>query len=202
LKFDEYAGNTRFRRFGQYRMSRRDGAWAFERLEQRPYVTFTRFNPIAGGIRREYAPLVADFEPWLRHAADHLPLETDQDWQINVHQIRVLARRGEPGVVVPEGPHQDGHEFVFIGVFDRHQVVGGELQLMPLDDKHGEPFFRTTVPAGQGVLLKDLELWHNVTEVEPVGDAGYRDTLIAPFSKWSDKWYGDDFEARALADES
>jgi hypothetical protein len=200
LKFDIYAGNSRYRRFSQYKMTCAEGRWAFERLPHRPYVTFPKYNPVAGGIRREYAPLEADFTPYLDIAADGFGLAKNELWQINVHQIRIVARKDEPGIVVPEGPHQDGHEFVFIGVFTRHQIRGGELRLMPLEDKQGEPFFRTVIPAGQGVLLKDLEMWHDVSAIEATGDAGYRDILIAPFSKWKERWYGQDFEARALAE--
>jgi len=202
LRFDEYAGNSRFRRFSQYKMTRQGERWAFERLPHRPYMTFSKYNPVAGGIERRYAPLEADFTPYLAIAADAFGLDASCTWQINVHQLRVVAKRGEPGIVVPEGPHQDGHEYVFVGVFDRHRIRGGELRLIPLADKHAEPFFRTVVPAGRGVLMKDLEMWHDVSAIDADDGAevGYRDTLIAPFSKWVDRWYGEEFESRALRD--
>jgi hypothetical protein len=199
LKFDEYAGNSRYRRFSQYKMTPVGGRFTYERLGHRPYVTFSKYNPVAGGIRREYAPIEVDFTSYLDVAAEALGLDKSRIWQINVHQIRIVATKGEPGIVVPEGRHQDGHEYVFIGVFSRHNVRGGELELIPLHDKHGEPFFRTVVPAGHGVVFKDLEMWHDVSSIEAIGDAGYRDILIAPFSKWEERWHGDEHEARALA---
>lgn len=200
LKFDEYMGDNRYRRFAQFRMRWSGQSWDLERLEHRPYVTFSKFNPVAGGIRRHYEPIVADFSPQIRAGAEGVPLDTGRDWQVNVHQFRIVAKRQETsGVIVPEGPHSDGRDFVLIAVFSRHQITGAEMTLMPHGGE-GEPFFRTTVQPGQGALLADREMFHHVTEIEPVGDYGHRDTLIVTWVHWEDKWHGDEFEQRALAE--
>ncbi|SES02990.1 hypothetical protein SAMN04487983_102850 [Streptomyces sp. yr375] len=200
LKFDEYMGDNRYRRFAQFRMYRSaENRWEFDRLEHRPYVTFSKYNPVAGGIRRHYDPITADFTPHIRAGAEAVPLETGRAWQVNVHQFRIIAqRRVTSGVIVPEGPHSDGRDYVLIGVFSRHQITGAEMTLMPHGG--GEPFYRGTVKEGQGALLADREMFHHVTDIEPTGDYGHRDTLIATWVPWEDKWHGDDFEARALAE--
>jgi len=198
LRFDEYMGDNRYRRFAQYRMYRSGDTWEFERLPLRPYVTFSKYNPVAGGIRRHYEPIEADFSPQMRAGAEGVPLATDQDWQVNVHQFRIVVNKEVQGVVVPEGPHSDGRDFVLIAVLGRHQVTGAEMTLMPHGG--GEPFFRTTLQVGQGALLADREMFHDVTEIEPTSAEGYRDTLIATWVPWSDKWYGDEFEERAIAE--
>ena len=198
LAFDEYMGDNRYRRFAQYRMYQADGEWEFERLPLRPYVTFSKYNPVAGGIRRHYQPIEVDFTPHMRAGANAVPLNTGQDWQVNVHQFRIVVNRNVQGVIVPEGPHSDGRDFVLIGVFSRHGIVGGEMKLMPQGG--GDPFFVTTLQEGQGAVLADREMFHDVTQIEPIGEEGYRDTLIATWVPWSDKWYGDDFEKRAIAE--
>lgn len=187
LEFDKYAGHSRYRRFGQYRMTPAAAGFTVERLPPRPYVAPREFNRLVGGIARDYAPLTADFTGYLHWIAERIPLDTGVAWQADVHQIRVLATAGNPGVVVPEGPHQDGHELVFIGVFDRHRVTGGELRLTTLEDRAGKPFFAAIVPAGCGIVLRDGELCHDVTAIEPVGERGWRDTLVIPFTRWPER---------------
>lgn len=192
---------NRYRRFAQYRLTHRDGEWNFERLPHRAYIAYSKFNSVAGGIRREYEPIIGDFTEVMRLATRTLPLDTGEDWQINVHQTRIFVKKGElQGVIVPEGPHKDGHEFVFIGVYDRCNVTGAEMTLRPDDDKE-TPFFTTTLPAGKGVVLDDRNLWHYVSDIESVDERqpAYRDTLIISYSRWSERWYGDEFEREALS---
>lgn len=203
LKLDLYIPvKNRYRRFAQYRMSHSDGRWEFERLPHRAYVTYAKYNSVAGGIKREYEPIIAEFTDHIRMAAEAIPLDTTEDWQINVHQYRIFAKKGElEGIIVPEGLHRDGHEHVFIGVYDRHNVTGAELSLRPLEDKR-TPFLTTTIPAGRGVVFNDQNMWHYVTEIEPIDDheVAYRDTVVVAFSRWKVKWYGDDFDQRSIAE--
>lgn len=202
LAIDEYIPvKNRYRRFAQYRLHHDGDGWRFERLPHRAYVTYAKYNNVAGGIKREYAPLVTDFTPHIRLAAEAIPLDVREDWQINVHQYRIFVDHGRQGVIVPEGLHRDGHEHVFIGVYGRHNVTGAEMSLRPHDDKH-TPFFTTTLATGQGVVFDDKNLWHYVSEIEPIdpGQPGYRDTVVVAFSRWSNKWYGDDFDQRAIAE--
>ncbi|HEY8986301.1 MAG TPA: 2OG-Fe dioxygenase family protein [Streptomyces sp.] len=198
LKFDEYMGDNRYRRFAQFRMHWQDGQWEFERLPLRSYVTFSKFNPVAGGIRRHYEPIVADFTPHLRAGALAVPLDTGRTWQVNVHQFRIVVRPETSGTIVPEGPHSDGRDYALIGVFGRHSITGGEMTLMPHGG--GEPFYRGMVQVGQGAVLADREMWHDVSQIEPVEAEGHRDTLITTWVPWADKWYGHEFEERAISE--
>jgi hypothetical protein len=192
---------NRYRRFAQYRMGRRDGEWQFERLPHRAYVTYSKYNSVAGGIKREYQPIITDFTPHIRLAAESIPLDPSEDWQINVHQYRIFVNPDLKGIIVPEGLHRDGHEHVFIGVYNRHNVTGAVMSLRPLDDKE-TPFFTTTLQAGQGVVFHDKTMWHYVTEIEAIDQsrAAYRDTVVVAFSRWAVKWYGEDFDKRAISD--
>ncbi len=198
---DEYMGNgTRYKRFSQYRMSFTESAgWGFELLPHRDYTTFKKFNNVAGGVRRGYLPIEADFTPLIRTGAEGFPLDTTEEWQINVHQNRTRATGEKPGPLTPEGVHHDGHEFVMIAVLRRNNVAGGLTRLWKPGAE--EPFWDGTLEAGQAVLLDDRALAHDVTDVLSAdGGPGYRDILIVAFSRWSEKWYGDQHDEAALND--
>lgn len=200
---DDYMGNgTRFKRFSQYKLHWEDGeGWQIELLPHRDYTTFTKFNPVAGGIRRQYEPIEADFGDVIRAGADGFPLDRSEDWQINVHQNRTRAEADRDGPLTPEGVHHDGHEYVMIAVLRRVNIGGAETRLW--HDGAAEPFWTGTLDAGQAVLLDDRAIAHDVTDVVSAdGGPGHRDIVIIAFSRWGEKWYGDEHDEAALADAS
>jgi hypothetical protein len=197
---DEYMGNgTRFKRFSQYQLSwSSDDDWKFTLLEHRDYTTFKKFNDVAGGIRRSYLPIQVDFTPLIKFGADRIPLDNTEDWQINVHQNRTRAEGDKPGPLTPEGVHHDGHEFVMIAVLWRNNVSGAETRLWE-SKLATEPFWTGTLDAGQAVLLDDRAVAHDVTDVTSAdGGPAYRDIVIVAFSRWREKWYGDEHDHAAL----
>lgn len=197
---DEYMGNgTRYKRFSQYRMHFEPGeGWQFELLPHRDYTTYTKYNSVAGGIRRSYLPIEADFTPLIRIGAERIPLDTTEDWQINVHQNRTRATGDKDGPLTPEGVHHDGHEFVMIAILRRNNVGGGTTRLWQPGAE--SPFWTGTLQPGQAVLLDDRALQHDVTDVTSAdGGPGHRDIVIVAFSRWREKWYGDDHDAAALS---
>jgi hypothetical protein len=201
---DEYMGHgTRFKRFAQYRLSPADGGgWGFERLEHRDYTTFKKFNAVAGGIRRVYEPIEADFTGLIAAGIEGLELDRSEDWQINVHQNRSRAGGLDaPAPLTPEGVHHDGHEFVMIAVLRKVNVAGAQTRLWnPGED---EPFWTGTLEDGQAVLLDDRAIAHDVTDVESAdGNPAHRDIVIVAFSRWREKWYGDDHDQAALEADS
>lgn len=198
---DAYMGNgTRHKRFSQYRLFHdADNGWKFELLPRRAYTTYTKFNAVAGGIRREYQSVEADFSELIKAAAEAFPLDKSEDWQINVHQNRTNATADKPGPLTPEGVHRDGHEYVMIAVLRRHNVDGAETRLW--HDGADAPFWRGTLEPGQAILLDDRAIAHDVTDVVSADDSpGHRDILIVAFSRWREKWYGDEHDAAALSD--
>lgn len=198
---DEHMGNqTRYKRFSQYRLSfDTDDGWQFEQLPHRDYTAFKQFNKVGGGFRRSYLPIEADLTGCIKTGMAGLPIDTSEDWQINVHQNRSYATLEKPGLLTPEGVHQDGHEFVMIAVLRRHSVAGGETRLWWTKDAP-EPFWTGVLQPGQAVLLDDRAVWHDVTDVLPEnGQPGFRDIVIVAFSRWQDKWYGDEHDEAALA---
>ncbi|MCW5251168.1 MULTISPECIES: 2OG-Fe dioxygenase family protein [unclassified Streptomyces] len=199
---DEYMGNgTRFKRFTQYRLrARDDDNWSFERLPHRDYTTYKKFNAVGGGIRRVYEPIQVDFTPLIRAGISGLGLDRSEDWQINVHQNRTRAEDGRPGPLTPEGVHHDGHEFVMIGILNKVNVAGAVTRLW--NPGADEPFWSGTLEPGKAVLLDDRALAHDVTDVRSAdGGPGHRDIVIIAFSRWAEKWYGDEHDAAALAEQ-
>jgi hypothetical protein len=201
LPFDPYTGGQqRYRRFSQYKLAY-DGAadrWRLELLPHRPFLQPRRVNGLVGGVQREFAPLRIDPAPQLSAGADALGLDRDRAWQVNVHQCRVITNPDVAGVSVPEGPHRDGHEYGMLAVFARHNVTGGENELMPTGG--GEPFFRVTLQPNQALVYDDSAMWHNATDiVARDGTAGHRDLWIIAFNSWDKRKYGEEFERAALA---
>ncbi|MEU9467187.1 2OG-Fe dioxygenase family protein [Streptomyces avermitilis] len=201
LPVDEYMGNgTRFKRFSQYRL-RPEGTegWTFELLAHRDYTTFTKFNKVGGGIRRVYQPIKADFVPLISHGIEELGLDRSEDWQINVHQNRTRADGDHAGPLTPEGVHHDGHEFVMIAVLHKNNVAGAQTRLW--EPGADAPFWTGTLEPGHAVLLDDRSLAHDVTDVESAdGGPANRDIVIIAFSRWAEKWYGEEHDEAALAD--
>lgn len=198
---DEFMGNgTRYKRFAQYRLTpapTADKGWLFERLPHREYTAFKKFNPVGGGIRRPYEPIKADFTPLIELGADELGLDRSEDWQINVHQNRSRAEIDRPAPLTPEGVHHDGHEFVMIAVLRKVNVAGAQTRLWKPDAD--APFWQGVLGERQAVLLDDRAIAHDVTEVLSTdGGSAHRDIVIVAFSRWKDKWYGDEHDKAAL----
>jgi hypothetical protein len=201
LPLDPYTGSRqRSRRFSQYRLSfdRDAERWGPELLPHRPFLQPKAVNTLVGGIPRELEPLRIDPASQLHAAARHIGLDTDWDWQINVHQCRVVVMPEVAGVSVPEGPHRDGHDYGMLAVFARNNISGGENQLMPVGG--GEPFFRVTLQPNQALVFDDTAMWHTATDLSAL-DSGYghRDLWIVVFNRWDRRKYGEEYEAAATA---
>ena len=196
---DPFMGNgTRYKRFSQFRLACGEDGWTAELLPRRDYSAPKRFNPVGGGMRRPYEPIEADFAPIVTRLAGELALDPSVVWQINVHQNRSVADAARAGQLTPEGRHQDGHEFVSISVFARRGVTGGHTRIWA--DRTGDtPLWEHTLGPGETVLLDDRAVLHDVTDIESAGEGrGTRDILIVAYSRWEERWYGDEHDRIAL----
>ncbi len=192
-------GNNRYRRFNQYKVHHTGRSWEFDVLPVRPYVTYRKYNKAAGGIKRFYEPLEVRFDEYISLGLEDLAIDKSIDWQINVHQYRVIVNADVEGVTVPEGIHCDGHEYVMICVFDRKNISGGELSLFSdIDGKNR--FYKGIIQDGQAVLLDDRKMFHYVSNIEPLdlNQPSHRDIVVIAISKWNERWYGEEFENEAL----
>jgi hypothetical protein len=199
LPQDPYTpGGHRSRRFSQFKLTHGADEWQLEKLPHRPFIQAPVYNPLVGGIARELEPLTIDPSPQISFGASAFPLDVAETWQVNVHQCRVVTDPDLRGVSVPEGPHHDGHDFGMLAVFRRHNISGGETQLMP--NEGGEPFFQTTLKANQALIYEDAAMLHYATDIDSLSpEGGYRDLWIVAFNRWEHRKYGPEFEAAALS---
>jgi len=197
LPLDPYTGSQqRYRRFSQFKLFF-DRAWHLELLPHRMFAQPKAFNALVGGMLRSLEPLTTDPTPLIATGAEALSLERGETWQINVHQCRVISTDQIAGVAAPEGPHRDGHRFGMVAVTRRHNIDGGDTELMPLGG--GEPFFRTRLQANQIIVYADERMFHNVTDIRHLSPAGgFRDVWLVAVNSWAERKYGEEYEARVL----
>lgn len=188
---DPYCGgNQRSRRFSQYRLFYKHG-WLTEILPPQPFVQPKRYNTLSGGVLRHFSPLEVDPTSIVGLVADAIPLDRGRAWQVNVHNVRITATATTQGIVVPEGTHQDGHQFAALVVFDRVNIKGGITSIYSLDSD--DPLFQVQILPQQALIFDDERVRHYTTEVVPDSESdGHRDNWIIAINDWECRRYGED----------
>jgi hypothetical protein len=191
LELDRYlesGAKFRLRRYGRYYWSPANDALA--PLPVEPYFQPEDENPYAGGITRDFAPLLPDtmHNPFLhalvRATFACLPIAGDRQdatWEVRIHQIRIVASAEEPGQPAPEGIHQDGTDFLTLHLVRRHNIVGGVSTIYDLDRK---PIQRYTMRESlDSLILEDPRIMHGVTPVHSADGRtlGTRDLMGVDF---------------------
>jgi hypothetical protein len=185
-------------RLSQYFGYREDGQWIFALLPKRKYIQSAEYIRLAeaGGVMRHREQLECDPSPLMAAVMDALPVDADGQYHLNVNQIRVIANEEFKGVTVPEGPHRDGHEFSVIVVASRHNVTGGETQI--IDPGTREIVHRQVLGENQAVLIDDERYVHYATDIAPEqGKVGHRDIWVIEINRWEKRAYGPAHERRA-----
>jgi hypothetical protein len=191
LELDHYldhGAKFRLRRYGRYYWSPADDIFAT--LPHEPYFQPEDENAYAGGIARDFAPLLPDTQrnPFLhalvRATFACLPVADDRQgkiWEVRIHQLRVVASPVEPGLPAPEGIHQDGTDFLTLHLVRRQNIVGGESTIYDLDRKPIQRFtMRETLDS---LILEDPRIMHGVTPVHSADGRtlGIRDLMGVDF---------------------
>jgi hypothetical protein len=159
-------------------------------LPQEPYFQPEGENPYAGGINREFAPLLPDtvHNPFLqalvRSTFACLPVtgpRQGKTWEVRIHQVRIVASPGKPGLPAPEGIHQDGTTFLTLHMVRRRNVVGGKSTIYDLDRKPIQDY--TMREPLDSMILEDPRIMHGVTPVRSADGltVGVRDLLGVDF---------------------
>ncbi|MFP8779788.1 2OG-Fe dioxygenase family protein [Hydrogenophaga sp. RWCD_12] len=185
-------------RLSQYFGYREEGQWIFALLPRRKYIQSAAYIRLAeaGGVLRHREQLECDPSPLIASVLDALAVSAESQYQINVNQIRVIANKVFKGVTVPEGPHRDGHEFSVIAIADRHNVRGGETQV--IEPSTGQVIFRQKLEPNQAILIDDERYIHYATNIEPEqGDVGHRDIWVIEINRWDQRAYGPAHERQA-----
>ena len=190
MPLDEYLAEghrCRRRRYAVYRA-------ANDRIDREPHQPHHQ--------SREYNPLFGDMERWFEPVSpqigDSATMRTIlgfclalfgrlapkvQSWHVEVHQFRIEAAQGKPGLPTPEGMHRDGVDYVCVLLVRRHNIASGTTTIHAPDGKPlGE--FTLTDPF-DAALIDDARVHHGVTPVRALDPAqpAYRDVLVVTFRR-------------------
>jgi hypothetical protein len=138
-----------------------------------------------GGIERWFEPMQAAllndpaWQSLLLGLAQVLNgLKPVTTWFVEAHQFRIDTTDGI-GRPTPEGAHRDGVDFVAVFLLNRVGIKGGETRIF---DAQGSAGLRFTLDQPWSLLLmNDERMIHESTPIQPVGDYGYRDTLVLTY---------------------
>jgi len=180
-------GHYRFRRHSCFVLDHADDA-ARATLTQTPHRAHWQpvtYNALHGGFERWFEPMHADttahpmWQALLKRIGGLLSgAKPVSRWFIEAHQFRVDTAGGI-GRPTPEGAHRDGVDFVAVLMLERHGIKGGETRVFEADGPNGVRF--TLTEPWSMMLLDDERVIHESTPIQPLGEHGWRDTLVLTF---------------------
>jgi hypothetical protein len=143
------------------------------------------YNALHGGIERWFEPLqslLLTQPAWLQllQALSQIcsQLKGTQTWFVEAHQFRIDTTDGI-GRPTPEGAHRDGVDFVAVLLVNRVGIKGGETRVFEADGPNAKRF--TMTESWTLLMLDDARVIHESTPIQPLGEAGHRDTLVLTF---------------------
>ncbi len=192
LRLDEHmadAGRYRKRRHAVFSVA---NSGQVKRLPAQPHYQSVDYNPLNGGVPREFAPIlprVAEnplfLELLARFAELVAPLQPEvKNWHAEAHQFRIEPTPDAAGLPTPEGVHRDGVDYVLVLLIARENIVAGTTTVhLAKDGVKTEIGSFTLANAYEAVWLDDTRLFHGVTAVHPKqpGLPAYRDVLVLTF---------------------
>ena len=189
LRPDEYMADG-----GRYRLRRHavlSAGPGAPRLEPpQPHYQSREYNSLNGGVARWFepvAPAVVSGPTMARvlgfGCALFGRLMKGASWKIELHQFRIEAKAGVPGLPTPEGAHRDGVDFVLVMLVRRQNVAKGTTTVHDLEGKTLGSF--TLTEPFDAAIVDDNRVTHGVTPVVPLDPSrpAYRDVLVATFLK-------------------
>ena len=174
-------GRYRFRRHASYEIK----GDHLNLVPHRAHWQSVNYNALHGGIERWFEPVQAAllndpaWQSLLLGLAQVLSgLKPVTTWFVEAHQFRIDTTDGI-GRPTPEGAHRDGVDFVAVFLLNRVGIKGGETRIF---DAKGSAGLRFTLAQPWSLLLmNDERMIHESTPIQPLGDYGYRDTLVLTF---------------------
>ena len=180
---------------GRYRR-RRHACFVVEgddvrRAPHRAHWQPVEYNALHGGMQRLFAPMqdATVQSPAWQHMLESLaelsdevfcPAGQHEQWFVEAHQFRIDTSDGI-GRPTPEGAHRDGVDLVVVVVVHRQDVKGGETRVFEATGPSGQRF--TLTEPWSVLLLDDARMIHETTPIQPLGDAGVRDTLVLTYRR-------------------
>ena len=179
---------------GRYRLRRHavlSAGPGAPRLEPpQPHYQSRDYNALNGGVARWFEPVVPDViaGPAMARVlgfgcALFGRLRPGSSWKIELHQFRIEAKAGVPGLPTPEGVHRDGVDFALVLLVRRENVASGTTTVHDLAGKTLGSF--TLTEPFDAAIVDDARVMHGVTPVVPLDPSrrAYRDVLVATFLK-------------------
>jgi len=174
-------GRYRFRRHSSFEVKGESLAI----VPHRAHWQSVNYNALHGGIERWFEPSQADLTSkptWhaLLLGLTHILNSVKQvnTWFIEAHQFRIDTTDGI-GRPTPEGAHRDGVDFVAVFLLNRVGIKGGETRIFGATGSAGLRF--TLTEPWSLLLMNDEKMIHESTPIQPLGQYGYRDTLVLTF---------------------
>ena len=179
LPVDEHlpdGGRYRFRRWGRAYFLPATGE-----LLPLPHIDYFQskdYNRVTGGIVRRFAPLKPEtfanpfLQALIRFNLGVFPVDEAgkaQSWQVDIHQIRVLAGKAIQGEPTPEGVHRDGAEFVTVHLAELEGAQGGDVTIY---DNEACPIAGFQLHRLlDSYFFDDSQMLHGVSPIYPEDDA-------------------------------
>ena len=177
---DHRDGKYRLRRYSRIKLCDTDH-FKYMRLESEAFNQSGRYNQFQGDVPRKFE----DIEDEVIESGGMLEmcdtfLESSgcvDDHEIEIHQMRIITR-DELTSVSPEGVHQDGYRFIAIVGINRYNITGGHV--LVYRSKEGNPMIDFPLDDGEVIMINDVELWHNATQIKPIDPdtQGHMDVFI------------------------
>ena len=187
--WDDLKPDAYLRDGGRYRRRRHTCFIAergtLRRVPHRAHWQPLEYNALHGGLERWFEPMedaVVNAPAWqcllLGLVKPWSTVMGEQPWFIEAHQFRIDTTDGI-GRPTPEGAHRDGVDFVAVVLVSREGIKGAETRVFDADGPAGLRF--TMTEPWTTLLIDDARVVHESTPIQPVTDAGHRDTLVLTF---------------------
>jgi hypothetical protein len=186
-------GEYRYRAYNRYSVELHGpGPLRIEPLPGHSIYQEVEDNAVNGGVLRTFAPLAAEvgegplvyalIDNAVAHAYNCDPNILTGAVVAGVHQVRIVARPGQPGLPTPEGIHRDREPFTFQHFMARANVDGGEFQAY---DEEKELVFSCLQQECLDTVMFRGTTWHGATPIScrDPGREGYRDILLVDLER-------------------
>ncbi|MEK6221957.1 MAG: 2OG-Fe dioxygenase family protein [Chloroflexota bacterium] len=155
------------------------------------YFQSAETNTYAGGVSRQFEPLLEEtssnqfLHNLIKLNFQQFPVEshmTNQPWEIDVHQFRIIGTKGEEGEPTPEGIHHDDDEFNVIHLMKRENAKGGKNGVY--DNEKNLIASTTLEQFMDSVFVWDPHVMHGVSPIYPEDSTkpAIRDVMVIGYN--------------------
>ena len=142
-----------------------------------------KINFYLGGIKRKYSPVKSNVISYLKDKViskfvnEVLPYN---NYNIGIHQIRIMVSGNTSSIVTPEGFHHDGMDYLAILPFARYNIENGCTSI--LDPSTNVILYSKKLLVGDVLLINDKLYKHYTSPIKArTNRKGYRDVFIFTF---------------------